>query len=50
MTEKLKLETAIYEAFLAAGKQLGAKTKGMSCLVHNWKAHAPSAESEKQAA
>ena len=48
MTEKL--ETAIYEAFLAAGKQLGAKVKDMSCFVRNWKAHTPSEETEKQAA
>jgi hypothetical protein len=33
-----KLESAIYEAFLAAGKQLGAKSRGLSCLVRNWKA------------
>jgi hypothetical protein len=42
------LESAIYQAFLAAGKHLGAKAKGLSCLVRNWKVHAPT--DEKQAA
>jgi hypothetical protein len=36
-----KLEVSIYKAFLAAGKQLGEKAKGLSCLVRNWGAHAP---------
>jgi hypothetical protein len=44
-----KSTQAIYEAFLAAGKKLGPKVKGLPSLVRNWKAFAPGTE-EKQAA
>jgi len=46
-------EKSVYEAFFVAGQKLGAKLKGLSCLLHNWEApvkQVPVSETEKEAA
>jgi hypothetical protein len=44
---KKELEQALFEAFLEAGEKLGARIKGLSCFLQNWK-HAST--EQKQAA